>query len=360
MRKILRFIKFLWISVMFLCVVVIAGAMFPEAFSWSKEAASAQLDKLSTIAESVGDSERFQNIFRREEETETIIVSSETRIITDQDVNRADYVPPEQMGEEISQSPAEGGDLRVSTDIPDTNTNEGEEYEFDSFYYPYYGMLTDTEKRLYEQLYANMMERNIEVNLSVDVDSSSLSAVFESVCNDHPELFWLDVAYQYAYYANGTVAKVSLKYNETNGYFESAKASFDAVVNQIVEGASGLSTDLEKEQYVHDAINEISVYDESAILNQSAYSALVNGASVCAGYSKAFQYIMQQLGIPCYYITGEAGGAHAWNEVYINGEFQNVDVSWDDGLGESYYYFNMEDSEFFITHTPQGLSAYLQ
>ena len=38
--------------------------------------------------------------------------------------------------------------------------------------------------------------------------------------------------------------------------------------------------------------------------NQTAYSALVNGSTVCAGYSKAFQLLMTKLGIPTYYVVG--------------------------------------------------------
>ena len=59
----------------------------------------------------------------------------------------------------------------------------------------------------------------------------------------------------------------------------------------------------EKEKYVHDTLIEMNKYDENEKLNQSAYSALVKGKTVCAGYSRAFMYIMNKLGIRTYYIT---------------------------------------------------------
>jgi len=100
-------------------------------------------------------------------------------------------------------------------------------------------------------------------------------------------------------------------------------------------------------------------YDLGAAMNQSAYSALVNGRSVCAGYSRAFQYLMQEAGIPCYYCTGYAGESHAWNIVGLEDGFYNVDVTWDDVPGGEYEFFNQSDEDFAGTHLRKELSVYL-
>ncbi|XWT81080.1 transglutaminase domain-containing protein [Mycoplasma sp. 06067-C1-B144P-99-0482-3] len=39
--------------------------------------------------------------------------------------------------------------------------------------------------------------------------------------------------------------------------------------------------------------------------NQSAYSALVNKSTVCTGYAKGFQMLMDELGILCTLITSD-------------------------------------------------------
>ncbi len=109
----------------------------------------------------------------------------------------------------------------------------------------------------------------------------------------------------------------------------------------------------------------IDAYDENSLLNQSSYSAIVNGKSVCAGYSRAFQYIMQQIGIPCYFCSGYANNNyHAWNIVKIGGTYYNADLSWDDSLGEatntySFEYFNISDSVMSKDHTRRDLSLKL-
>ena len=94
-------------------------------------------------------------------------------------------------------------------------------------------------------------------------------------------------------------------------------------------------------------------------MNQTAYSALVNRQTVCAGYARAFQYLLQQLGIPCYYCTGYAGESHAWNIVSLDDGYYNVDVTWDDTEGGNYDYFNKTDQDYAGTHMRQELSVYL-
>ena len=105
-------------------------------------------------------------------------------------------------------------------------------------------------------------------------------------------------------------------------------------------------------------------YVDDAGLNQSAYSALVGKESVCAGYARAFQYLMLKLGIPCYTCVGEANGEdHAWNIVIIDGIAYNVDVAWDDPEsgnvpGEMSYY-NVSGNIISLSHTRKGMSEKL-
>ena len=121
----------------------------------------------------------------------------------------------------------------------------------------------------------------------------------------------------------------------------------------------GLESDYEKEVYVHNALLDRIEYDLQAPLNQSAYSAMVNGRTVCAGYARSFQYLMTQMGVPCYYCTGYAGENHAWNIIRLDGEFYNVDATWDDTTPNTYDYFNKTDNEFAPNHRREELSVYL-
>lgn len=101
---------------------------------------------------------------------------------------------------------------------------------------------------------------------------------------------------------------------------------------------------------MHNALLDRIEYDLQAPLNQSAYSALANGRTVCAGYARSMQYLMTQLGVPCYYCTGFAGENHAWNIIRLEDEYYNADATWDDTDPNTYRYLNKNRWEFSLTH----------
>lgn len=266
---------------------------------------------------------------------------------------RNGYRPIEEEAQQVPQEEADNLSSILATG------NLGETLSFSEEYYPYYAMLEEDMKSLYKQIYANASDLTTSFTPAVTVDVSRLKTVFEAVCNDHPELFWLETGYSCKYLKDGTCVEITLKYNDTVNRLDAAKEEFRSRAESILAGARTFDTDYEKEQYVHDAFMRLTEYDEGSEMNQSAYSALVNGRSVCAGYARAFQYLLQQLEIPCYYCTGYAGEEHAWNIVKLDDGYRNVDTTWDDTVPSTYQYFNKTDEEFASTHVRTGLSVYL-
>lgn len=235
----------------------------------------------------------------------------------------------------------------------------GEELTFDTKFYPYYGMLNGELQHLYRQIYANANALKAAFCPVEKVSVSSLKSAFTAVYNDHPELFWLDSGYTCKYSSSGECVELTLQFNSTAGDLNASKEAFGNRADQILNVAKNLATDYQKEKYVHDTLIQQTEYNLSAASNQSAYSALVNGQSVCAGYSRAFQYLMTELGIPCYYCTGYSGQNHAWNIILLGEEYYNVDTTWDDTEPNTYDYFNRTDADFAGTHMRQDLSVYL-
>lgn len=235
----------------------------------------------------------------------------------------------------------------------------GEGLSFSAEEYPYYQMLSENQQSVYRQIYANAQNLTEKFAPEKTVSASDVKIAFEAVIGDHPEMFWLETGYSSKYLVNGQCVEIDLKYNSTADDLESAKQRFDAAAQNLITGADSLDSNYEKEKYVHDALASAVTYDLTADMNQSAYSALVNGKSVCAGYARAYQYLLQQLGIPCYYCTGYSGGDHAWNIVKLDDGYYNVDVTWDDAAAIRYDYFNKTDADFASTHVRQNLSVYL-
>lgn len=108
----------------------------------------------------------------------------------------------------------------------------------------------------------------------------------------------------------------------------------DIRVKEIAKEAEGLSQ-YEQIKYVYDYIILNCEYNSKY---DGAYNALVRGWACCNGYASAFCEIMEELNIPCKYTTGED---HAWNTVYLDGYWYNIDTTWGDEGGDkiSYEYF---------------------
>lgn len=289
------------------------------------------------------------------------------------DVNGTGYVPPDsqsveapasvsgRMGYEPVQEEAQQIFPEEADNLAETAPlgNTGSGLSFDAEFYPYYAMLEPEMRSLYNQIYANAMDMVQNFAPVTAVNVNQLKTVFEAVYNDHPELFWLETGYSCKYLRNGSCVEITLKYNATAGNLEAARQEFDRRAGEVLSVAETLGSDLEKEQYVHDSLMQSVEYAVNAPMNQSAYSALVQGRTVCAGYARAFQHLMQQMGIPCYYCTGFAGEDHAWNIIKLGTDYYNVDVTWDDTDTPTYDYFNKSDREFGTSHMRRGLAVYL-
>lgn len=235
----------------------------------------------------------------------------------------------------------------------------GEGLTFDTEIYPYYGMLSESLQKVYRQVYANAVTLNARFIPIETVAEEQIKYVFEAIYNDHPELFWLDTTYSCKYRSNGICVEIGLSFNKTANQMEASRTAFENHAALILDAARNLPSDYQKEKYVHDQLLANVTYQSDAAMNQSAYSALVNGESVCAGYARAFQYLMQQLNIPCYYCSGYSGQDHAWNMIRLGQDYYNVDVTWDDTEPNTYDFFNKTDADLASTHVRNEMSIYL-
>jgi len=66
----------------------------------------------------------------------------------------------------------------------------------------------------------------------------------------------------------------------------------------------------------------------------------MRGLGVCETYSKTYMYLCMVNGVECLFVSGDAGGPHAWNYVKLEDGWYAVDVTWDDGSGKYLKYSN--------------------
>lgn len=113
-----------------------------------------------------------------------------------------------------------------------------------------------------------------------------------------------------------------------------------------------LKTDYEKVKAVHDYLVLLNKY---SYIKGGAFACMYLRSSACNGYAYSFNEIMKELNIPSVCVFGQN---HVWNMVEIEGEWYNIDVTWDDvgGRNPSYEYF-LKCDEDWVGHAYTGATA---
>ena len=93
-----------------------------------------------------------------------------------------------------------------------------------------------------------------------------------------------------------------------------------------------LGSDVQKVIAITKYISDHVKY-ENHRYNMFAYSALVSGKAVCAGYSRLFRTMCAECGIKAVLVDGMLGDVkHEWNKVFLHGKWVKIDVTRLDSL----------------------------
>jgi len=141
--------------------------------------------------------------------------------------------------------------------------------------------------------------------------------------------------------------------------FLSSEPSIQSQDPKIIELAGSLvqqnMSDLQKLVAIHQWVTTNIAYDVKMIASgqrspQDAVSVIENKLAVCEGYAKLMAALLRSQGISTRYVSGHALGSHdtgrgweeeglynhpighAWNEVYVDGEWITVDATWNAGF----------------------------
>lgn len=170
--------------------------------------------------------------------------------------------------------------------------------------------------------------------LEAGLTEEDIDRIFCYVLADHPEYFYVD-GYRYTRFSR-LDQLVKIEFSGSYIYSEEECADKWAQIQEEAEKllaqAPQGEDDYEKVRYIYETLIRNTDYVLDAPDNQNLYSVLVNGASVCQGYAKASQYLLNHLGIPCVLVQGrvEPGEGHAWNLLLLNGEYYYMDATWGD------------------------------
>lgn len=160
--------------------------------------------------------------------------------------------------------------------------------------------------------------------------------------------------------------------NEEKLYTERFEVDENVINSVLAQCINENMNEYEKVKSIHNYIVNTTVYDNYNLENNSipeidytAKGVLEKHKAVCRGYAEAFKLLMDKINIECKIITGFSNNiSHAWNIVKIDGEWYEIDCTYDDPVNlegtedntVKYNYFLITTEQMRIDHTPD--SAY--
>lgn len=302
-----------------------------------------------------------------------------------------EYIPSSNDSIIIDEEMFDGVDDTTSNTENNTNSTQSRYL---------YNQLDETAKTIYKGLYQNkenlktgtykvdfgnafqslLYEKDGDVELKIQYQSAIEALVYEN-----PDIFYLDVTKMYINIEK--VTKITgTKYNVfidngneitylADGFYskedvEKYETQIEQLKNQIIAQIDG-KTDYEKIKLIHNYLIDSIEYEETLTQDHiyDIYGALINKMCVCEGYAKAFQYLMNEIGVENTIVIGTGTNSknetenHAWNYVKLNEKWYAVDVTWDDpvitGGGKltnkaRYEYFLKGSNTMNKNHIPSG------
>lgn len=179
-------------------------------------------------------------------------------------------------------------------------------------------------------------------------------SAIEVLIYENPEIFYLDATNMFINIEK-TTKLTSVKYNVyidngnrpnylASGFkskedIETYQLKIEKVRDYIVQNVQDKS-DYEKIRLIHDYLRDTIEYESTVSKDHiyDIYGALVLRECVCEGYAKAFQYLMNEVGIDNTIVIGTGTNStgktenHAWNYVYLEDNWYAIDVTWDDPI----------------------------
>lgn len=233
-------------------------------------------------------------------------------------------------------------------------------------FYFYFYQLNDTEKMVYNSIAEGVYAMKSRINLApYRINPTTLGKVVRAFVMDQPNLFYYAGNYSFLQDENRLVLTMTPSYLPFPD-FSAAKTAFETSVSALMNETAGLNA-IDAETYVLRWLCENTRYQKTDF-SQSAYSALAEHLSVCAGYTRAFQLLMMKHGIPCYYCSGtlsynsDTTVQHCWNVIKINDVFYNVDLVISDQDSRNYVdyrVFNVADGNLVPLHLRREMSLLL-
>ncbi len=261
--------------------------------------------------------------------------------------------------------------------FPSTRTNRIERYELQEQRWGYRHLAGSAERSIYRTLQEAVQLRSMTATIE-PAPTDVVFDIFLTLMNDYPEYFWLSPRLDFTTRSvNGSPVDMEIRFTHTVDpqELEKREEQVSRVLEKILDESGDIADPYEQVKWVYEYLITETKY-RSRVTDQSMYSVLVDGKGVCAGYARAFQFIMRNLGFESVIVTGDLKqrdregwvlslftpyisedlDGHAWNLVKIGTSWYHVDVTSGEALTPmnrniSYTFLAIPDQQLLNTHT---------
>lgn len=243
--------------------------------------------------------------------------------------------------EEIEVADEELEDISEEEDVPEEEDKSVED-DYARGYEYYFNQLSDKEKEVYRVMYKAFSNVG-SGNTIPTVDDEAMNRVAGYIKLDHPEFFYIDSMGYTHYTLGGQIQKtvLAVTYSDSKAVIELERQNIEQMAKQVVDSIPSDADDYQKVKMVYEWIIKYTDYNLQSKDNQNIKSVFLGGSSVCAGYARATQYLLNKLGVPTTMVEGNSlvtGENHAWNLCYLDDNYYYVDTTWGDAsyVGNDY------------------------
>lgn len=192
-------------------------------------------------------------------------------------------------------------------------------------------VIKDTEGNVVEQVTDNFARIPLS---DYAVSPKELNTIMNCLVNESGELLIKPLYLSSYNKETGIVANVYISYAYDIDTIEDKRAEIQNAAQEFINSLGDYNSLSEQERVLlaHDFIANKAYYAPNDINNpiyHTLYSSLVDGVTVCQGYTQAMCYILPKIGVECVSCLNSKEN-HVWNCVKVDGKWYFVDLTWDD------------------------------
>lgn len=233
---------------------------------------------------------------------------------------------------------------KTTTATTKSSTSSSNSYSYNVDYKTkyVYKQLPTAEKKLYSNLVEAAKNFDPRVVVPEGLTINQVTKTYVNVINQEPQLFWLPRTIP------GNINGImTVKYVYTADQVAEIQPKLDKNVKEVMNMVSQYKSTVSKIKVIYDWVIKNNIFSTSNSEDTcSVRNGLAKGAELqCAGYARTMQYLFDVAGIPSVVIIGKnpKGTTHAWNKVYCDNGYYNIDATWGDpinGQGKDYIRYN--------------------